>query len=111
MYDPRFGFFILLRQLAVADRWVDQERFYRLRYQWLCAVYHDMLSTIEDMYARPCTRIDVLRILPQLETFAAAIMECTDGNGVPDVVGFVDGKFSRTCRPGLRHDETMYISI
>ncbi len=99
VYDPCFGVFLLARRLAVPDRWCDIERSFNLRYQWLSAVFMDVLHRLTNEYSRVITKVDIIRLLPLLGTFADAVSLKTEGTGLADVVCFVDGKFCRTCRP------------
>ena len=69
-----------------------------MRKSWLHDVYKSILSWIILEFETVVTRIDVLRITPQLAEFAESVREV--GGLINDVVCFIDGKAWATCRPG-----------
>jgi hypothetical protein len=93
------GVFIVLRRLAVPDRWTDLEFILQQTFQWLCEVYQHTLTQLCSVYGLVVCGLDVVRLLPRLGEFAECVSSLTDGEGETDVVCVVDGKFGHTCRP------------
>jgi hypothetical protein len=103
---------IVLRRLAIPDRWIYLETTFRKTFQCLVNFYSHTLRLLEDSYKDVVTKLDVLRVLPQLSSFATAVAHSVGGEGEDDVVAFVDGKFGRACRPtnkdSLDYQQTVY---
>ena len=94
---PPFAMFILLRRWSVPDRWVDIEALLRLRKGRLNAIYMTTLGLLVERFRVLVTKVDILRIYPQMALFADSVVGI--GGLLEDVVCFVDGKAWGTCKP------------
>ena len=97
--EYKLAMFIVFRRLALPDRWYDLEALLSINYSTLNEIYMTTLSLICDVYEKLITRVDIVRILPEIANWARAITEVTECEGEEDIIGFIDGKFGRTCRP------------
>ena len=91
--------FLVLRRLSVPDRWGGLCWELQCTRQWAKQIFTETMGRLYNTYQKLITRIDLFRVAPLLASYANAVS--AKGALVPNCVCFIDGKYTRTCKPSL----------
>jgi hypothetical protein len=90
------GLCIVLRRLAVPDRWSDLIELFARSRSAMCHIFHFVIEHLVETFA-DVLFLDVDRLAPQLACFASAVV--AKGAEVENVWAFIDGTVRACARP------------
>ncbi len=100
-----FALCVTTRRLSYAGRWVDLEATFAADKRLLQGLFAQVIEVVVREHEHRILTLDTERIAPRLAEFAQAIQN--EGSPLPNVWGFLDGKFFGMCKPS-RGQEAQY---
>jgi len=89
---------IVLTRLGSINNWDRMQHLFNAHRSYLITIFTTTRDVLHDHYGITVTSFDFLRIIPQLPLWDEVMT--SNGDTIPGVVAYIDGKAWRWCRPG-----------